>query len=123
MTTYNLSLVRGDSSTISFTILGENGKDYIADESDKLYFTVKEDVEQTDALLQLTLENQGIIYNTETKEYEIKIAPDDTNNLPFSRFVYDIELVIIRDDRRLVKTLVKGCLTISEEVTHKENEI
>ena len=122
MKTQNITLTRGDSHIISFTIIGENGDKYVIDEQDKIYFTIKESCSKADCVLQKTLDD-GITYNTDTEEYEIELTNDCTCSLPFCRFVYDIELVIVRDEKKIVKTLVKGNLTISEEVTHKENEI
>lgn len=122
MITQNITLTRGDSHIISFTIIGENGDAYVIDEQDKIYFTVKKNFSKTECVLQKTI-NNGITYNTDTEEYEIELTDECTCNLPFGRFVYDIELVIVRDRKKIVKTLVKGNFTISEEVTHKENEI
>ena len=122
MKTQNINLIRGDTNIITFTLVGENGDAFVVDEQDKLYFTVKETVYDTEPIIQKTLD-RGITFNTDTEEYEIEVTNECTCNLPFCTFVYDIELVVIRDGKRLVKTIVKGNFTISEEVTHKENEI
>ena len=122
LATQDISITRGDTTKITFTILGENGDRYVIDEQDRIYFTVKENYYKTECVLQRTLDN-GITYNTDTEEYEIELTDECTCDLLFRRFVYDIELVIIRDGKKLVKTLVKGYLTVYEEATHKENEI
>ena len=118
----DIFLTRGDSLTIAFSLLGENDEVFIVEEGDALYFTVKESSSRRAMVFQKTLVN-GITYNKKTQEYEINIASEDTDELPYCRLVYDIELVINREDTRIVKTVVKGDLTITEEVTHKENEV
>ena len=122
MVTQNINITRGDTNIITFTILGENGEKYVIDELDRIYFTVKDSFSNTKCVIQKTLDN-GITYNTDTEEYEIELTNDCTCTLPFCRMVYDIEVVIVREGKKLVKTIVKGYLTITEEATHKENEV
>jgi hypothetical protein len=119
--TQNINLIRGDTNTITFKIIGENGEKYTIDDKDKLYFTVKENYFENGCVLQKTY-GKGISFNTETEEYEVEFTSECTCNLPFGRFVYDIELVIIRDGKKIVKTLCKGKFTVDKEVTCKENE-
>lgn len=118
----NITLTRGDTHIISFKLKGENGEKYILSLDDKLYFTVKENAVKSACVLQKTIGN-GISYNAETEEYEVELTSDCTCTMPYCNFVYDIELIIMRDGKKIVKTLVKGNLYIDKEVTHKENEI
>lgn len=117
----NITLIRGDTNTIVFSILGENGERYIPDDNDQLYFTVKENYFRTNCILQKKL-GKGISFNDSTKEFEIEITSDCTCGLQYCRLVYDIELVIMRDGKKIVKTLCKGELCIDHEATHRENE-
>lgn len=129
METKDIILTRGDSLVLEFTLVDENNEEYRVSENDKLYFTVKEDYTLTEVVLQKTYGN-GIRWNNSTDVYEIELEAEDTNELPFCRLVYDIELIIgvpLDEEgleiKRYTKTLIKGVLELTEEVTHKENEI
>ena len=125
----DIVLTRGDSLILGFSMIDENGESYRLSENDKLYFTVKEDYSLTEAVLQKTYGN-GIVWDSASEEYQIEIEGGETSALPFCRLVYDIELIIgvsldeeETEIKRYTRTLLKGTLTLTEEVTHKENEI
>lgn len=118
----DLKLTRGDTHTITFGILMDDGNHYELQEGDKLYFTVKKSFFSKDCVLQKTF-GDGITYNAETKEYCIELEQLCTCELDCGQFVYDIEIIINSNDPCIVKTLVKGNLIIDTEVTHKGNEV
>ena len=90
----NFSIVRGDTNIISFSLFDNNGNPFVLSSQDMLYFTVKTDSVTSSYVFQKTTGN-GITYNADTKEYEIEIDSESTNNLPYRTFVYDIELVAV----------------------------
>jgi len=49
--------------------------------------------------------------------YKIRIAPEDTRNLIFRDYIYEIKIVL---DEEYVRTILKGNLTLIPEVTREE---
>ena len=72
--------------------------------------------DEKEPLFQKTLDN-GITFDSEY--YHVVINPEDTNDLPFSKLAYDIE--IISDNK--VKTIYVGELELTKEVTFACNEV
>lgn len=110
-------ITRGDYKLFKFQRKNKN-KEVITDLPNKMYFTVKDSSYKKQVLFQKTLTN-GITY-TQDNYYHIEILPEDTNNLDYGDYKYDIE--IIYDDNK-PKTIKKDIFTIDDEVTHKENEV
>ena len=63
-----------------------------------------------------TLDN---VITFDSEYYHVLIKPEDTNDLPFSKLVYDIE--VINEDK--VKTIYVGELELTKEVTFACNEV
>lgn len=91
----------------------------------QIYFTVKYNTHQTNVCFQKTLiedseaSNNTITFDSTDNYYHIIIEPEDTNNLPFGNYIYDIE--VITDNYK--KTVSVGILTLLEEVTFASNEM
>lgn len=111
-----MQITRGDYDIIPFVRKDSNGN-IITDIPEKVYFTVKKDANDKDALLQKRL-NDGITIDDDFN-YNIEFKPDDTNNLQFGTYVYDI--CIKNGDRP--STIHKGYFEVTYEVTHKDNEV
>lgn len=111
-----MQITRGDYDVISFVRTDENDN-VITDIPEKVYFTVKKDANDKDALLQKRL-NDGITV-TDSFIYNIEFKPDDTSHLSFGTYVYDI--CIKNGDRP--STIQKGYFEVTYEVTHKNNEV
>lgn len=111
-----MQITRGDYDVIPFIRMDENDN-VIKDIPEKVYFTVKKDANDKDALLQKTL-GDGITID-ENFNYNIEFTPDDTNNLSFGLYVYDI--CIKNGDKP--STIHKGYFEVTYEVTHKNNEV
>jgi len=111
-----VKIIRGDYK--EFKIIRKTQDGEIIDEAiDKMYFTVKKSCYLKDYLFQKTLDN-GIIYDETNKCYIVKIKPEDTNDLSFDTYYYDVE--IKKDDE--VKTLIVDTFVVEKEVTHSGNE-
>lgn len=111
-----IRMARGDIVTRSFTIKNKNGTLY-TDVPDEIYFTVKTSASERAFKFQKRLSNGGIV-NTDPGKYQFAIEPEDTNNLGFGMYDFDIEIV----KAPTLKKTFFGNLIIEKEVTHACNE-
>lgn len=108
--------IRGDTRRYFFQRLDKDGEP-ITILPDKIYFTVKKSYTDKNPVFQKTIEDFEI--EPETGMYHFTVEPDDTNELKYATYVYDIE--VITDDVKT--TIAKGGFTIEPEVTFAENEV
>lgn len=110
-----MEITRGDYDVFKFkrTMNGE----VIETTPDKVYFSVKRSEYEDNFLFQKRL-NDGIVID-EDFVYNVEIVPEDTNDLDFGDYVYDIEIVV--GDKP--KTINKGVFKITYEVTTTKNEV
>lgn len=109
-----IKLIRGDTAKFKFQRLDANG-DAIMTIADELYFTVKENTKTKGFILQKTLDDMD--FDGEGF-YHFTIEPEDTNNLQYWNYAYDVE--VIQND---VKTTVSiGKFVLLPEVTWAQNE-
>ena len=100
-----ITLTRGDSMVALVSITQSNGYPYIPEEGDKVRFAMK--VNYTDIKPLLVID---IPINT----MELIIKPEDTADLNFGKYVYDIQLTKANG---LVDTFIpKSTIRITEEV-------
>lgn len=85
-------------------------------EVDKIYFTLKTNCFEENPIFQKSLIN-GIVYKDNA--YYIVINPEDTKDLEYGEYVFDIK--IIKDG--IKKTIEKGLLAVTEAVTFSCNEV
>lgn len=106
---------RGDilSKIFSFKV----GESIFTDEPDEIYFTVKNHASEHEYLFQKTLSNSGIA-TIEPGKYVVTIMPEDTDNLAFSKYDFDFEIVKMPT----LKRTFTGILDVRKEVTHSYNE-
>ena len=83
-----------------------------------IYFSIKYDYNQDEFLIQKTL-NNGIEYDTKDNYYYITINPDDTEDLPYGKYYFDIKVV----DNDYKNTIACDELEITERVTSANNEV
>lgn len=115
----HIEMVRGDTQKIRICrSRDEEGKEIIKEKVDSLFFSVKENDVTKKLLFQKKLSDNTITY-TDDGYYHIVIKPEDTDDLVYGTYFFDIER-IIGDD---VKTFVEGELKIKSEITHRENEV
>ena len=106
-----LEMTRGDTFRFKFQRKTEN-KEVIFEKVDKMYITIKRNQDTKKALIQKTLDN-GITYDESTGYYHVTIEPKDTETLSYGNHYFDIE--ISKDN--VVKTIVKGTINFTKEVT------
>lgn len=114
----DLELTRGDTKILKFRLTYMNGEKLELADTDKIYFTVKKKPESKVVLIQKTL-NNGITLK-EDGYYYIIINSDDTAELSYSTYYYDLEIKTITG---IVKTLLVSTITLTVECTHKQDEI
>lgn len=113
----SIEITRGDTKSFKFARKNMNGE-IITAKPQKMYITFKNSFYQKDFLFQKRLDDD-ISYTDTDNYYHFQINPEDTNNLNFgNNYVFDIEII----DNNKVKTIAKGTLKITEEVTSAENE-
>lgn len=108
-----MNITRGDTAVYSFTRKDANGNP-ITIQADKIYFTVKTNYYIDEFVLQKTIEDMTF----DAGKYTFTIEPEDTENLNYGNYVYDIE--VITDDYK--QTISIGTFTITDEVTFTINE-
>ena len=107
---------RGDIRWQRFKIRVPNGSPTNVDFT-SIYFTVKRNSQETEYLFQKTLK-KGEIYKLGPGDYQLKIEPEDTENLALGNYKFDIQIRF----KDLLKETFVGDLILKEEITLKENE-
>ena len=110
-----ISMIRGDTTPLMFQRKDNNG-DVIKLRADKIYFTVKKSDLPDEVLFQKTIDDMTL---DEDGTYHFVIQPEDTNNLEFGNYMFDLE--VIQDN--VVSTISTGVFAIKKEVTFARNEV
>lgn len=84
-----MRIYRGDTKSYRFKRYDTNGE-VITVPATKVYFTVKKEP-GCQVVLQKSL-GKGITYDEDTNYYYIEIKPEDTENLCFGSYGFDIEI-------------------------------
>lgn len=105
-------MVRGD--TFAFEVKVKNNNEIVV--VDKMILTVKNNSYVEETIIQKKL-GAGITLKDDA--YYIVINPEDTDNLEYGRYVFDIEFIV----DGLKRTIEKGYLSIADEVTFSCNEV
>lgn len=113
-----IEITRGDHKSYKFLRKTKDGE-IITEKPQKMYFTVKKSFYQSEFLFQKRLD-EGITYTEQDYYYHFEIKPEDTDGLNFGDdYVFDIEII---EQNGKKKTIAKGKIKITEEVTFAENE-
>ena len=99
----SITLVRGDSGTLKVNIAYADGKQYELQDGDILKFTLRKKVGSEVIVLQKNLE-----------EDILNFVPDDTIDLEFGIFVYDI--VLYKSTGEVFTIIPASNFKISQEV-------
>jgi hypothetical protein len=87
-----ISITRGDSAQITLTIRDRvTGRPFVPGTDDRLTFTVKRELSDEIPLVVKTLDN-GIVRREQ--DCLLVLAPEDTAQIPFGTYRYDVELVL-----------------------------
>jgi len=109
---FDIEFTRGDTCPLKFTLLDKNKNVLTLTNTDELYFTVKENFQNTSKILQKTYQ-QGDIVQEEDGSYKLVIEPEETEKLNYGSYVFDICLV----SGDYTRTVVIGNLNLTNEVT------
>lgn len=107
---------RGDIDYERFLINDPDGTTTTTD-FDDIYFTVKKTFNDKNYYFQKSLRN-GTIEKLGSGDYQIKIERVDTQNMPFGRYVFDIQLSY----RDLLTETFTGDFDLLPEATYPMNE-
>lgn len=108
----NIGMIRGDTLALGVELLDDSGQ-ALTDDLTAAYFSCKSDPENTAYSFQKTLSNG--ISKVETGKYQIRVAPEDTENLEPGTYYYDFEFQIGDD----VYTPLIGKLVIDIDITRE----
>lgn len=100
----NITLTRGDTLEVKVALY-RNGAEYTPDAGDVIRFAMKENYEQAQPLLNITIPNDTLI---------LHIRPQDTKNLAFGAYVYDVEITMT--DGTVDTFIAEASFIISPEV-------
>lgn len=110
-----MKFTRGDTYAFKFRRIDTNNNP-IQDKPIFLWFTVKANHNTDEIVIQKTLEDMTFDDNF---YYHCVIYPEDTINLNYGDYVYDIQVQI----DKYVKTIAKGELSLTKEVTFTYNKV
>lgn len=106
----HIEITRGDSGLLSLKCT--NGEESYLDDGDILYLTVKKDIYTEKVIF------QKVVTEFVDKTALIEICSDDTKNLKYGLYKYDIQLNKISGE---IKTLiVPSDFVVSGEVTNEQ---
>ena len=111
-----MEIIRGDTKFFKFQRHYCDGET-ITDLPSKLFFTIKYDSNMEEYLIQKTI-GDGIRFNSIDNYYYITLLPEDTDNLPYGNYYYDIE--VITDNYK--QTIARGNFDLTDEYTFARNE-
>ena len=108
----DLAMVLGDTMSFGFEIEGLEGE-----RPDEIKFTVKQNIEDEEALVMLTLEDtidyRGYDPDSDILTYSVRIPPQKTQHFALGRYYYDLVIVVNND----VLTIMKGRLLVDYSVS------
>lgn len=112
-----IKMPRGDIRDIKFNIIDSN-ETVIPTDFDEIYATFKRGYSDKEVLFQKRLTN-GTITKDSSNYYHFTIEPNETNNLAYGEYVFDIEIL----KENLIKQTFVGEFILTDEVTFAINEV
>ena len=106
-----MQFTRGDTFKFKFQRIDGNGE-VITTKADKVWFTVKDNYYTDKIIIQKTLEDNSITYDSEYF-YHVTIDNQDTQNLSYKKYVCDIQV----ENSGIIKTIFKDDFILTEEAT------
>ena len=112
----DLEFTRGDTQFIRFKLKDGQGNEINLKDEGVLYFTVKKNIHSSKVLIQ-----KKYPANISYKDgyYGFTLNAEDTEKLQYGTYQYDIELKL----GYYTKTLGLGTITLTDEITFKEDEV
>ena len=122
----NLAINKGNSVRFKVQFIDQRNNIIILDENAMVYFTVKENYSNDDYVFQKTLLD-GIDFSEEDNCYIVEIEIDDTENLEYKDYVYDISFTrnegLGSANEKEKTTALIGNFTIGHGASFEQNEI
>lgn len=115
-----IEIVRGDTSPV-YKFQRKNESGVITTKPRKMWITFKGDCCDSECVFQKTLDNGQITYNVTDNYYRFKILPEDTQDLKYGDYGFDIAIIDENGDRKTLKN--NGKLKVVTHYTHKCNEV
>jgi hypothetical protein len=112
----DISIIRGDTEGLFFTLTSK-GNVPIMGITEEIYWTMKKSYKASEAILQKKWSDGDILF-TANGQGQIILEHDDTAQLPYGTYVYDIQF----KSKDYVCTVIEGELELTDESTHKINE-
>lgn len=81
-----ISLTRGDTAFLLLHVVDGDGNDYEIQPGDKIYFRLKSDAYSNQLLVEKEID---------TTSLRLQLDPEDTKDLAFATYKYEIELVTV----------------------------
>ena len=100
----NVSITRGDSATLHVDLTNADGTAYTPLSGDSVVLTVKEDANETDALLTLTADSDMTFH----------FLPTDTDGMAYGSYKYDIQLTTGSNGYTVIPV---ATFTVMDEIT------
>ena len=101
----SITLTRGDSFAADIGIIQPDGEPYIPSEGDQIRFAMKRNVKDEEVL---------ILREIPIDTMRLVLTPEDTKELEFGSYVYDIQLT--KSTGEVDTFITKSTLTLTEEV-------
>lgn len=114
----DLKITRGDTIKYVLELKTKNNVDVEISNVNSIFLTVKENFKNTEYLFQKKL-SDGISLGDD-KKYHITIDSEDTDNLSFGTYYYDIQINFNNNEKY---TVVKGNFIVDYEVTDVRSEL
>lgn len=99
-----ITLTRGDTAVLKLDIIDEQGIPYDVTDSDVVIFTLKRSVL-----------DKAVVFQKSMVDGKITIQPQDTANLEYGQYFYDVELT--KEDGFVATVIPPHRFVIAEEVT------
>lgn len=108
-----IKVTRGDTLPLKFQRKDADGE-IIMDTPEAMHLTVKTDWNTATALVEKSLSDMTM---DAEGEWHVVIEPEDTENLAYGTYVFDIEVITAE----YIATIAKGELRLTEESTWPTN--
>ena len=105
VTNNTIIMTRGDTCRIKLILTNSDGNEFVPKEGDVIRFAAKKKYSDVEALIYIVVPNDTLI---------LEIKPEDTKNLDFGTYVYDLQITF--EDGTVDTFISKAILKLEEEV-------
>ena len=105
VTNSTIIMTRGDTCRIKLVLTDSDGNEFVPNEGDVIRFAAKKKYSDSEASIFIIVPNDTLI---------LEIKPEDTKNLDFGTYVYDLQITFA--DGTVDTFISKSILKLEEEV-------